>query len=112
MPEIDINTPVSQEVIGSLETLLKNREGLATQLLQIELTKVQLLRDVLGIDTAKTQIFERITSERGLPPDFPVEVDRSTGVIRPMADLPVKLQEEGSAPSSIMAGELTVTKAE
>jgi len=112
MPEIDINTPVSPEVIESLASLLRDREEKSNQLLQLELTKIQLLRDVVGIDNAKNQVFGRISSERGLPPNFPIEIDRSTGVIRALVDLPVKLQGEESAPSSIMAGELTVTKAE
>ena len=100
MPEeikkLTLEDPVDPEMLKRMSELRDSRLRIGDQNLDLEAEKVRLMVAVRQIDAEKQRLFEKILLDRGLPPTFPIEIDGTTGKIRPLAPLP-EVPEEAPA---------------
>lgn len=89
-PKLTINDPVDAETLKHMEELQIRRAQVAERLLDLENERVRLLRMAQGVDMERSRVFETINLVRGLPTDFPLEIDAKTGSIRPLRELPAQ----------------------
>ena len=86
--KLTLDDPVEPEIMKKLAELHDARNKIANHLVDIENEKVRLLVACRQIDSERNRLFEKVTTERGLPPGFPVTVDADTGKITPNAPMP------------------------
>jgi ribosomal protein S4E len=79
-----IQTPVSKEDIDKFRVLDDKNNRLALRYLELEEEKVKILRVRTILSQERQKLFESLLLERGLPPNFPVEINGETGVIIPV----------------------------
>ncbi len=89
---LSFDTPVEPETLKRLEELQGARTQVADRLLDLEQERIRLLRAATQIDTEKQRTFESILVSRGLTPNFPVEIDAKTGVLKLLAEPPTAEQ--------------------
>lgn len=77
-----IKDPVSPEELRQLAEVQARRFELADALLDLEQEKVKLLVQARQLDELKAKTFSKIMTDRGLPPNAPVEIDAKTGEIK------------------------------
>lgn len=81
---LTIEDPIDEETLERFKTLQGVRMQCAERLLDLEQEKVRTLRMAAGIDQDRQKVFEAQLVARGLPPNFPVEIDAITGKITPV----------------------------
>lgn len=81
---LTIEDPIDEETLERFKTLQGVRMQCAERLLDLEQEKVRTLRMAAGIDQDRQKVFEAQLVARGLPPNFPVEIDATTGKITPV----------------------------
>ena len=85
MPEdktqLTVNDPISSEELVRLNELDKVRTGLAQRNLLLDQEKIGILAAIKRIEGETRTIFERVLSERGLPPETEVDIDPKTGAL-------------------------------
>lgn len=79
--KLTINDPLTQETLKKLAQLTNQRLQIADQLLDLEQEKIKLMVASRQIDDEKQRLFAKELTDRGLPPNAPVEVDAKTGAI-------------------------------
>lgn len=79
-----IQTPVPQEILGKFRILDENNAKVALRYMELEEEKIKLLRLRTAIAQERKKLFEGLLVERGLSPDYPVEINGETGVITPV----------------------------
>jgi len=94
--------PVDAETLAKFGQLQTARMQCAERLLDLEQEKVRTLRAAASIDAERQRIFESILTNRGLAPNFPVEIDAKTGKITPVRtdhpEMVAQAPENGAAP--------------
>jgi len=84
---LTIEDPIDEETLERFKTLQGVRMQCAERLLDLEQEKVRTLRMAAGIDQDRQKVFEAQLVARGLPPNFPVEIDATTGKITPVGQV-------------------------
>lgn len=104
---LTINDPIEAEIRARFTSLHETRLQIANRNLDLELEKIRLMRAATSVDTERQKLFENVLIERGLPPNFPVEIDASTGIIKAIDPEALKnleaqkAQQEAAAPPVI-----------
>lgn len=80
--KLSIKDPVSQEVLARLNELDTAKAGLARQNLMLDEEKVKLLGASRRIAAENQELFNKILTDRGIPPGTPVNIDPKSGEIR------------------------------
>lgn len=75
------NDPVEPDTLRQFEEFQSNRAQIGERLLELEMTKVRLLRAAMDIDTQRQHLFEKILTDRGIDGKAPVEIEAKTGAI-------------------------------
>ena len=83
--KLTITDPVDPVDLQRLAEFQGRRFELADMLLDMEQEKVKILVQARQLDDHKNQLFQKIVTDRGLPPGFPVEIDAKTGLVKPLA---------------------------
>ncbi len=83
-PKLTLADPVDAETLRKFQQLQLSRTQVADNLLNLEQDKIRLMRAASNIETERQRLFENILLVRGLPPNFPVEIDAKTGVMKPV----------------------------
>ena len=94
-----INTPVSQEDLARMAQFQMARVRIADQMLELEEEKLRLLRAAASVRAEQAKLFEGILVDRGLSPNFPVEIDAKTGLIKPAEEEPTTPEVQFVPPS-------------
>lgn len=89
-PKLTLKDPVDKEVLADLRRLQEARLQLGNNLLDVEQERVRIMAMTNRLDAQKTQMFDRILTERGLPPNLPVKIDSETGLVSPLQPQPDK----------------------
>lgn len=84
--KLSIEDPIDSATLGKFQQLMLNRQQAADRLLDLENEKIRTLRIAATIEQERQKLFESVLVSRGLPPNFPVEVDAATGKIMPIPD--------------------------
>ena len=111
--KLTLDDPVDPETLGKFGQLQQARMQCAERLLDLEQERVRTLRAAANIDAERQKMFEGLLLTRGLPPNFPVEIDAKTGKMNPVqgitpdmatkkeaSDLAEKAPENGAAKAS------------
>lgn len=98
-PKLTIDSPVPQETLVKFQQLQGARLQVAERFLDIENEKVRLLRAAANIELERSKLFEGLLVERGLAPNFPVEIDGATGLIKPLENPMEAAIRQAGAPS-------------
>lgn len=80
--KLTINDPIDAETLQKFSQLQMSRVQVAERLLDLEQEKVRTMRAAAQIDTERQRLFETVLVARGLPPNFPVEIDAKTGLMK------------------------------
>jgi hypothetical protein len=91
--KLTINDPIAPDTLKRLGALQQARLQIAEQLLDMELEKIKLVVGSRQLDDEKQRVFEKELTDRGLPPNAPVEVDAKTGMI-------AMVQQQGQQPAA------------
>lgn len=86
--KLTLDDPVDPETMQKLAELHDAKNKIANHLVDLENEKVRLLVACRQIDSERNRLFERVTTERGLPPGFPVTVEAESGKITANAKIP------------------------
>ena len=81
-PKLTIADPVDAETLKKFQQLQSSRLQVAEHLLNIEQDKIRLMRAASNIEAERQRLFEEVLMSRGLPPNYPVEIDGKTGVMK------------------------------
>ena len=92
--KLTLNDPVNAAELQRLAELQGRRFEIGDALLDLEQEKVRLLVQARQLDDQKSQLFQKIVTDRGLPAGLPVEVDAKTGLVKALVKQP---QEEAPA---------------
>ena len=79
---LDINTPIASEDLSRFSQLQMARLQIADRVLELEQEKIRAMRAAANVDTERQKLFEKVLADRGLPPNYPVEIDSKTGQIK------------------------------
>jgi hypothetical protein len=82
--KLTLDDPVDAETLGALGQLQQRRLQCAERLLDLEQEKIRVLRMAAGVDAERQKAFEGLLVSRGLPPNFPVNIDAETGKMSPI----------------------------
>ena len=85
---LTINDPLDAATLKKMGDVQLLKLQLAERLADLEQEKVRVLRALSNVDVEKARLFETINVSRGLPPNFPVEIDAKTGLIKPLEPIP------------------------
>jgi hypothetical protein len=77
--KLTIDDPVEPELLAKFGQLQQARMQCAERLLDLKQEEVRVLRAAANVDAERQKIFEGLLLSRGLPPNFPVEIDAKTG---------------------------------
>jgi hypothetical protein len=83
-PKLTIADPVDVETLTKFQQLQGSRLQVAESLLNLEQDKIRLIRAASNIEAERQRLFEGVLLARGLSPNFPVEIDAKTGVMKPV----------------------------
>lgn len=97
--KLSVQDPVSAEDLAKLGEIQGTRLQVAERLLELEQEKIRVLRAASNIDTERQRIFEKVLTERGLPPNAPVEIDAKTGKISLVMASGEQSEPEAPAPA-------------
>jgi len=86
--KLTISDPVDGEILKRFEALQVLRDQLANRNLEIDQEKVRIQRAAAQVEGERQKLFESVLIARGLPPNFPVEIDSKTGVITTKEEIP------------------------
>lgn len=104
-----IDDPVEPELLAKFGQIQQARMQCSERLLDLEQERVRVLRAAANVDAERQKLFEGLLLSRGLPPNFPVEIDAKTGKMNaiqgaapPAPDMAAKKEapENGVAQSS------------
>lgn len=84
--KLTLEDPVDATTLNKMRELMMMRQQAADRLLDLEEEKIRTLRVAAGVGQERQKLFESILVARGLPPNFPVEIDATTGKIAPVAE--------------------------
>lgn len=79
--KLTIEDPVDLEGLERFNKLESARHEVALRLLEIEQERVRLLGAAHEVDKQTQRLFEKILLDRGLKPNFPVDINSTTGKI-------------------------------
>lgn len=79
--KLTISDPISPEILAEFKQLSEARSILASQLLDIDLTRIKLLAAAKKLVDQNARLFEAMLIERGLSPNTPAEIDPKTGLL-------------------------------
>jgi hypothetical protein len=96
-PKLSITDPVDSETLRKFQQLQASRLQVAENLLNIEQDKIRLIRAASNIETERQRLFEGVLLARGLPPNYPVEIDAKTGVMKPVEEAMEAFNQQASA---------------
>jgi hypothetical protein len=96
-PKLSITDPVDAETLRKFQQLQASRLQVAENLLNIEQDKIRLIRAASNIETERQRLFEGVLLTRGLPPNYPVEIDAKTGVMKPVEEAMEAFNQQASA---------------
>jgi len=82
--KLTLDDPVEPELLGKFGQLQQARMQCAERLLDLEQERVRVLRAAANVDAERQKLFEGLLLSRGLPPNFPVEIDGKTGKMNPI----------------------------
>lgn len=85
--KLTVNDPVDATTMKHLAEVDETRKMLAAQLLDLEEEKIRLLVAARPLRDERDKVFQKILMDRGLPPDFPVDIDE-TGKLFPLKPIP------------------------
>jgi len=91
-PRLTIKDPIDKDTLVRLRQIQEARLQVGSNILDVEQEKVRLMAMANRIDAEKTQMFDKILTERGLPPNLPIKIDAETGNVSP-------LQPQGPMPT-------------
>lgn len=94
--KLSIEDPIEPATLDQFKKIMLARQQAAERLLDLEQEKIRILRVAASLDQERQKLFETILTSRGLPPNFPVEVDANTGKIQPIAEA-MPAQTNGAA---------------
>lgn len=80
--KLTVDDPVDADTRKNLEQLSAARYEFGERLLDLEQERVKLLVAANRVDEERGRLFEKILMDRGLPPNTPIEIEATTGVIR------------------------------
>jgi len=98
--QLTIDDPVDPEQLGKFGQLQQARMQCAERLLDLEQEKVRVLRAAANVDAERQKMFEGLLIARGLPPNFPVEIDAKSGKMTPVQGAPSDMVEKKEAPEN------------
>lgn len=84
--KLTLDDPLDADTLGKFKQLQTVRLQVSERLLDLEQEKVRILRMAANVDQERTKLFETVLVSRGLPPNFPVEIDANTGKINPIPE--------------------------
>lgn len=96
---LTLEDPVDEATLVALARLRDVRMGIGSQLIDLELQKVQLLGSVRRIDEQNQRMFDAILVDRGLAPGTTIELDGKTGrikVLREDSHVPAQAEPQGT----------------
>jgi hypothetical protein len=96
-PQLTLSDPIDPDTIKRFQQLQSSRLQIADHLLGMEQEKVRLLRAAQNVEAERQRLFEGVLLARGLPPNFPVEIDALTGVIKPIEEAMEAFNRQASA---------------
>jgi len=96
--KLTVEDPLDPDTLEKFKQLQTARLQLAERLLDLKEEEIRLLRLAGGVAQERTKLFETVLVSRGLPPNFPVEIDAVTGKFTLVQPLPE------SAPEQVPAG--------
>jgi hypothetical protein len=102
--KLTLDDPVEPELLGKFGQLQQARMQCAERLLDLEQERVRVLRAAANVDAERQKLFEGLLLSRGLPPNFPVEIDGKTGKMNPIhgatPEMVTQMRKEGGAPEA------------
>ena len=96
-PKLTLTDPVDAETLRKFQQLQASRLQIADNILGLEQEKVKLLRAAQNIDAERQRMFEGVLLIRGLPPNYPVEIDAKTGNIKPLEEAMEAFNQQAAA---------------
>jgi len=85
-PKLTIADPVDAETLRKFQQLQSSRLQVADSLLSLEQDKIRLMRAASNIEAERQRLFEGVLISRGLPTNYPVEIDAKTGAVKPVEE--------------------------
>lgn len=108
-PKLTINDPVDPETLGKLHQLQSSRTQVAESLLNLEQDKIRLMRAASNIEVERQRLFEGILIDRGLPPNYRVEIDAKTGVMKPVEEALEAFNQQSAVQAQVVANQAQET---
>lgn len=96
-PKLSIADPVDAETLRKFQQLQASRLQVAENLLNIEQDKIRLIRAASNIEAERQRLFEGVLLARGLPLNYPVEIDAKTGAMKPVEEAMEAFNQQASA---------------
>ena len=83
-PKLTLADPVDADTLRKFQQLQSSRLQVADNLLSLEQDKIRLMRAASNIEAERQRLFEGVLLSRSLPPNYPVEIDARTGIMKPV----------------------------
>ena len=103
-PKLTLADPVDVETLRKFQQLQSSRFQVAENLLSLEQDKIRLMRAASNIESERQRLFEGVLIARGLPPNYPVEIDAKTGAMKPIEGALEAFNQQASAQAQAATG--------
>jgi hypothetical protein len=108
-PKLTIADPVDADTLKKFQQLQASRLQVAEHLLNLEQEKIRLMRAASNIEAERQRLFEEVLMSRGLPPNYSVEIDGKSGVIKPVEGATEAFNQQAAAQAQLAANQAQAT---